>query len=133
MAKFGHDSGWCGGLGTMQANPSKHKTRPRYAATNDAGSRVICPGAVGFETSSARGDRARCWLQIRHDQALMGVSVRVLGMVGLGLGCPQVPCPTRERERGDSLAAGRGGRAVRTSGRECVAPGRGSGVAARTG
>jgi hypothetical protein len=59
-----------------------------------------------------------------------GVSVRVLGM-GLGLGCSQVACPTRERERGNSLIAGRGGRAVRTSGRECVAPGRGSGVAGR--
>jgi hypothetical protein len=35
-------------------------------------SRSICPGGVGFETSSAKGTWAQGWLQMRHDQSLMG-------------------------------------------------------------
>ena len=35
-----------------------------HSVTGDAGSREICPGGVGFETRSARGDVARSWVQI---------------------------------------------------------------------
>ena len=59
----------------------------------------ICPGGVGFETSSASGGWGAVLVSNLTQPGIYGVSVRVLGM-GLGLGCSQVPCPTRERERG---------------------------------
>jgi len=55
---------WVGFQNVVRANknrikPVRPESRPGTHASGDARSREICPGGVGFETSSARSDMAR--------------------------------------------------------------------------
>jgi hypothetical protein len=54
-------------------------SRPRLPRTDDARSRVICPGGVGFETSSAKGHTGAVLVANATRAGLHGVSVRVIG------------------------------------------------------
>jgi hypothetical protein len=62
------------------AGPIAQRSRGgKRSATVDARTRVISPGGVGFETSSARVDGAQCWFQKPITTSQDGVSVLVIG------------------------------------------------------
>jgi hypothetical protein len=66
----------------VQTKPDLLKSRPRYAPTDDAHSREICSGGVGFETRSASGGRGAVLVAKLTRPVMHGVSVRVVGLPG---------------------------------------------------
>jgi hypothetical protein len=62
---------------------------PRHTPTDDARSREICPGGVGFETRSASGGRGAVLVANSALPVLHGVSVLMVGnRLGLQISKP---------------------------------------------
>jgi hypothetical protein len=48
---------------SIQFKSNRNYSRPSRQQTDDGRSRVICPGGVGFVTSSAERGVQQCWWQ----------------------------------------------------------------------
>ena len=66
-----------------------HLPRHFFASTRDGRARKVCPGGVGFDTSSASGGRGAVLVANSTRPVLHGVSVRVVGTwLGLQISKP---------------------------------------------